>query len=628
MQQASQGLNATPHKRSSLINSLQKEALTEFKSSWMPVNEETSTDTIDTCIAVAAEETKKPFSTTRYHPTTKKEALRMDTKDDAASSTTDRTVDATSQQVDRILSLLKDANEEVKEQKPSHTVSTPISSESSAAVFDTVKSKITSQQLEIEEKSSTILALRSELKKSREALTETDTQLKKEMKSKLSNQKKEYENAIKRHLGFIDKLMGEKEELTKRCETLGDEVKGWRRGLRERTLEEHHARDLKQQREMWMAAEKVKRDKWITERTKAIKEQTVKGLEPEIQRMIAQHKIQIRQMEERVREESAREKSVLVEAHERQMSQMRDRLTSERQKAAEEERETSRLRYQKQFERDEMEFQAMKRKMMSEFEARRRGLGRSFEGNGRGMRRRDVGRWRRGDEGEDGEMKGRWEREVKEVREKGRMEREEWMGRMVEKFEAEMRQRDKVLREKLLKERDAELEMIVERLEAETNSSASDISHRYRAEIERLKSEFADEVKQLKDQHNLALDKVISAQATLSQSEDQKRDLQKQLLKLKNEIEAKEMTVKSQRSDLARLQVDEATLQRTIRHEFEDQMREKDIELRKLHLEVELVKRESQSSLDAAIREKESSLQFVEERVRVALSSKEEQCRK
>ncbi|KAI8829668.1 hypothetical protein BC829DRAFT_149125 [Chytridium lagenaria] len=177
--------------------------------------------------------------------------------------------------------------------------------------------------------------------------------------------------------------------------------------------------------------------------------------------------------------------------------------------------------------------------------------------------------------------------------------------------------------------------MIVERLEAETNSSASDISHRYRAEIERLKSEFADEVKQLKDQHNLALDKVISAQATLSQSEDQKRDLQKQLLKLKNEIEAKEMTVKSQRSDLARLQVDEATLQRTIRHEFEDQMREKDVEIRnledriaKLHLEVELVKRESQSSLDAAIREKESSLQFVEERVRVALASKEEQCRK
>jgi hypothetical protein len=60
-----------------------------------------------------------------------------------------------------------------------------------------------------------------------------------------------------------------------------------RLGNQLRMQEEHHLKDVKQQRELWQASEKNKRDKWISEKTKLIKDQTVKGLEPEIQRMIA-----------------------------------------------------------------------------------------------------------------------------------------------------------------------------------------------------------------------------------------------------------------------------------------------------------------------------------------------------
>lgn len=51
-------------------------------------------------------------------------------------------------------------------------------------------------------------------------------------------------------------------------------------------MEEQHNRELKNQKDMWHAAEKIKRDKWITDKTKSIKDQTIKGLEPEIQRML------------------------------------------------------------------------------------------------------------------------------------------------------------------------------------------------------------------------------------------------------------------------------------------------------------------------------------------------------
>ena len=40
------------------------------------------------------------------------------------------------------------------------------------------------------------------------------------MKSKLSMQRKEYETVIKRHLSFVDRLLAEKDELSKNCEGL------------------------------------------------------------------------------------------------------------------------------------------------------------------------------------------------------------------------------------------------------------------------------------------------------------------------------------------------------------------------------------------------------------------------
>lgn len=35
--------------------------------------------------------------------------------------------------------------------------------------------------------------------------------------------------------------------------------------------------------EVWVAAERAKREAWMAEQTKSIKERTIKGLEPEIQ---------------------------------------------------------------------------------------------------------------------------------------------------------------------------------------------------------------------------------------------------------------------------------------------------------------------------------------------------------
>ncbi|KAJ3128545.1 Centrosomal protein of 131 kDa, partial [Nowakowskiella sp. JEL0407] len=205
--------------------------------------------------------------------------------------------DETSRRVDRILDFLKNVEDDDAKSSVSGGVKVSIGSESiksfsnspDTTVFDGVKAKIMGQQLEIEEKSRIISLLKEELKKARDFNNEQGLQYKKDLKSKLTIQRKEYETILKRHLSFIDKVLAEKEELTTKCENLTEEVKTLEKQYKDKfsNVEEKHARDIKQQREMWQAAEKLKRDKWIQEKTKAIKEQTVKGLEPEIQRMIA-----------------------------------------------------------------------------------------------------------------------------------------------------------------------------------------------------------------------------------------------------------------------------------------------------------------------------------------------------
>lgn len=61
---------------------------------------------------------------------------------------------------------------------------------------------------------------------------------KKDLKSKLNLQRKEYETIIKRHLTFIDKLLSEKDDLSKKCETLTEEVKSMEKQFKEKVLEE------------------------------------------------------------------------------------------------------------------------------------------------------------------------------------------------------------------------------------------------------------------------------------------------------------------------------------------------------------------------------------------------------
>jgi 5-azacytidine-induced protein 1 len=99
------------------------------------------------------------------------------------------------------------------------------------------------------------------------------------------------ETRIEKQLQTIEALIKDKEHLAERIEDMNkafkdSEVKNAR--VRD-DLEDRFKRELKKEREAWMASEKVRREKWENERIREIREGTVQKLEPTIKNLILKH---------------------------------------------------------------------------------------------------------------------------------------------------------------------------------------------------------------------------------------------------------------------------------------------------------------------------------------------------
>ena len=47
---------------------------------------------------------------------------------------------------------------------------------------------------------------------------------------------------------------------------------------------------MRRQKELWVQAERARREQWVADKTREIKESTVRGLEPDIQRLVQRHR--------------------------------------------------------------------------------------------------------------------------------------------------------------------------------------------------------------------------------------------------------------------------------------------------------------------------------------------------
>ena len=127
-------------------------------------------------------------------------------------------------------------------------------------------------------------------------------------------------------------MIEDKRGLSERTDGLTLELSNAERKFQEtlKNQEQRHSAEIRRLKSLQDTSNKLKQEKWVDEKTKRIKEQTVRGLEPEIQRLLARHNAEIADLEaERERRrtlidvKSRRQEDILSTKDEEEMGEER-----------------------------------------------------------------------------------------------------------------------------------------------------------------------------------------------------------------------------------------------------------------------------------------------------------------
>lgn len=296
------------------------------------------------------------------------------------------------------------------------------------------------------------------------------------LKSVCSNKKKDYDATLDRNLKLVDRLLGDKAELTRKCQQLTDELRAMeqRAQLQLEAGDDRAAKELQRQKANWAAAEKLRREAWEKEKVREIKEMTIKGLEPEVQRILSDHKAEKRRMEEtqaQVMESKVRE---LEASHAELLSAQKAHFLAELDDRLAREREWFRGKSREEYECSLKQVAEERSKAAAEHAA----LERAFEEQRQQIRddhaqacdqvrlqEAKIHAERMAVANEKSEtLKRQHAAELLALQEQLTTEKAQWQADVAEKISAEFAAKEETLRTRLVRERDEQLDALMRKL--------------------------------------------------------------------------------------------------------------------------------------------------------------------
>lgn len=135
-----------------------------------------------------------------------------------------------------------------------------------------------------------------------------------------------------------------------------------------RFSEERYKIETQKLKDTFEVAEKIRREKWIEEKTKKIKEMTVKGLEPEIQALISKHKNEIKTLKTIHDAELLQADERAAQRYIRITEELRENYEREKEATVQKEKDICKQRYEKSLEDEEKSFLEQRRRLYAEIE--------------------------------------------------------------------------------------------------------------------------------------------------------------------------------------------------------------------------------------------------------------------
>ena len=190
-----------------------------------------------------------------------------------------------------------------------------------------------------------------ELKKTNQIMKETIQDLKNEISRNelqynenttkaLNKQKFEYEEKIEELKALIANLITEKKNLNEKISLIVNEQekKEYEYTKKINELIEFHKSDNEKSKDAWFQAEKIRRKKWEENKIKEIKELTIKNLEPELDKILQDHKKELMTQEQKLKDEFRLKKEKLIADYEDKIEKMKKNFLKEKEDLQEKER--------------------------------------------------------------------------------------------------------------------------------------------------------------------------------------------------------------------------------------------------------------------------------------------------
>ncbi|XP_034881702.1 centrosomal protein of 131 kDa isoform X2 [Mirounga leonina] len=487
-------------------------------------------------------------------------------------------------------------------------------------------------KLEVEEKKQAVGLLQRALVQQRDLTVRRVKETEKELGRQLHQQRDHYEATIQRHLSFIDQLIEDKKALADRCEAALAELKlgNERCKHREAQVQEQHELEIKKLKELMSATEKVRREKWINEKTRKIKEITVRGLEPEIQKLIAKHKQEVKKLKSLHEAELLQADSRAAQRFGRQVEELREHLQREKEALGQQERERAQQRFEQHVEQEQRALQQQRRRLYgevaeekerlgqqaarqrAELEELRQQLEESRAAEGRALR----AEFEKGRE----EQECRHQMEMKTLKDQLEAERQMWEASCTKKEEAWLLNRERELREEMRRDRDKEIELVIHRLEADMTRAREESERAAESRIQRIRDKYDTELSELEQSERKLQERCTELKGRLGEAEGESERLQG--LVRQKEKELAHLTAVNEQ-----LVSERGSLAEVLRREFADRLAASEEETRQLRAELAELRARQRLELEQLTREKQAELQEVHGRVKLALAKKEEAVR-
>uniref|UniRef100_A0A665WUI9 Centrosomal protein 131 n=1 Tax=Echeneis naucrates TaxID=173247 RepID=A0A665WUI9_ECHNA len=494
-------------------------------------------------------------------------------------------------------------------------------------------------KLELDEKKRTVNMLQAALAQQRELTVRHVKETEKELSRNFQLQKEQYEATIQRHLTFIDQLINDKKALSERCEGVVGELKQVDQKYTKKIaqMQEQHemvwqilgplCEEIKKLKDLMSATEKIRREKWIDEKTKKIKEITVKGLEPEIQKLISKHKQDLKKLRTLHEAELLQVDDRAAQRYVHQCEELRQQLEKEKEEQCQRERELAKQRYENQLQEEELCLQQQRRRLykevaeekerLAQLAARQRAeleeLRQQLEENsslaGRALRE-ELDKTRE-------EQERRHQMEMKGLQERLDVEKQTWEENYKKKEEAWLLSRERELKEELRRERDKEIELAIWTLEEETSKDKEECERVADNRVKRVREKYEAELRELECSERTAVEKQQQLRKKQMETEGELIRLQALLRQREQELE----DITQTRDKLAD---ERRSLAEVIRQEFADRLVMTEEENCRLKVEVSEVRARLRLEVEKVTREKEEELAEVHQRVKSAILKKEE----